>query len=781
LRARLAHGELPIAETISILRDVARALEYAHSQGIAHRDIKPDNVLIAGTSAVVADLGVAKALVAARTDGSEPEHPDEFRHMTLTTAGVALGTPAYMAPEQAAGDPATDTRADIYSFGVVAYEMLAGQPPFAGRSVPGILAAHVTEVPRPITSVRPSTPAPLAELVARCLEKRPGDRPQSTRELARALDAIAITADASRPFISSKRVSASRVVWFVAALAVVAGGIAAYLKLHEASPGNVLRVSLSAPGALTPQISATVSPNGKQVAFVAADSAGKAVLWVRELDQLDAKAIPGTQRAAHPFWSPDGRSIGFIADNQIKRVELSGGQPQAITPTGTRMGPAWGSTDSIVFTPRYDEFAVVSAAGGAVRTVMKADARRGEVVFGWPRFLPDGRHFIYFSSNRFPDSTGIYVASLGSSEKKFILRNDLQAWYAPPGYLVFARDETIMAQPFDARRLELSGQAMPVAEGVWSIRGAARASFSVSDNGVLAYVNATLWNAELDWFDRTGRPLGSVGPAVRREGLTPQISPDGRRVAVARGEFLGAAFYVLGTSGEAARRLTFASDGIGAPVWSNDGRRVMLTTGSRLLLKDVDSGTEQVVMDSMPDALLDWSRDGRFAVFEHVGSRTHLWVAQFGRDTSVAPFITTAYNETQGQISPNGHWIAYTSNESGRDEVYVQSFPVAGRKQQVSIDGGVMPRWRRDGRELFYLAANQFLTAVPIGDPTSLTLGRPAPLFRTRLVVEGSESTGLPTTYDVSGDGQRFLLRYRPTDPGPPMTVVTNWLGALKK
>src|SRR5262249_9508433 len=214
---------------------------------------------------------------------------------------------------------------------------------------------------------------------------------------------------------------------------------------------------------------------------------------------------------------------------------------------------------------------------------------------------------------------------------------------------------------------------------------------------------------------------------------------------------------------------------------ADDGRRVMLTTGSRLVLKDVDSGIEQVVMDSVPGSLLDWSRDGRFAVFEHGGSRTHLWVAQFGRDTTAAPFITTAYNETQGQISPNGHWIAYTSNESGRDEVYVQSFPVAGRKQQLSTDGGRMPRWRRDGREVFYLAANQFLTSVPIGDPTSLTLGRPTALFRTRLVVEGSESTGLRTTYDVSADGQRFLLRYKPADPGPPMTVVTNWLAGLKK
>jgi dipeptidyl aminopeptidase/acylaminoacyl peptidase len=418
--------------------------------------------------------------------------------------------------------------------------------------------------------------------------------------------------------------------------------------------------------------------------------------------------------------------------------------------------------------------------------VIAGDESRQERV-GWPRFLPDGRQFIYFFASPNAERRGIYLGSLDSTDTRLLLNSDFRAWYAPPGYLVFLRDETLMAQPFDPKRLELHGEAKPIAQGIWSARGAAQASFSVSETGVLAYVNASLWDAQLLWLDRAGRPLGAAAPAVRYEGLTPQISPDGRRVAVARGELGIQDVWILSLGGGAPERLTFTPEADGLPVWAPDSRRLMYMTrsdvGSRVFVKDVDTGEEKVLLESTPTSLFlaDWSRDGSYVVFEHLqGASSDIWFARLGVESIIpTEFTATRFNETQSQLSPNGRWIAYTSNETGRDEVYVQSFPEPGRKRQVSSRGGAMPRWRADGRELYFLAGDQFLTAVPVVDQSSLELGAAQPLFLTKLIVQGSESSGLPTAYDVMPDGERFLLRYPPDNPEPPITVVLDWQAAL--
>jgi len=543
----------------------------------------------------------------------------------------------------------------------------------------------------------------------------------------------------------------------------------------------MLRVSISAPGAVTPQLSAAISPNGRQVAFVATGTGGP-MLWVRDLDQLEARSIPGTEHAAHAFWSPDGQSIGFIADNQIKRVDLPNGPVRTLADSALRYGPAWGPDGTILFSRRFDQLMAVSASGGPVRTILTADTARRQTSFSWPRFLPDGRHFIYHGRSERPELSGIYVGSLDSKQTKFLLHTDLRAWYAPPGYLVYPRDETLLAQTFDPVSLELHGEPTVIADGVWLARPAAQSSFSVSETGALAYVNATLWDAELSWFDRTGKPLGAVSPPVRYEGFTPRLSPDGNRIVVARGEYGKEHVVMVGAVDGTTKSLTAVPQDIeGALAWSADGHRVMYKSGGRLFVKDVARGTEQVALDGVPGYLEDWSKDGRYAVLQYVESRADLIGVRL--DGADPPFAVTKspFNETQAQISPDGRWVAYTSNETGRDEVYVQSFPVAGRKRQVSSDGGAMPRWRSDGKELFFLATNQFMTAVPVTDPSSLTFGAPVKLFRTRLVVEGSESTGLATKYDVSPHGDRFLLRYPPEDPGPPITVVINWQRALKR
>jgi Tol biopolymer transport system component len=444
------------------------------------------------------------------------------------------------------------------------------------------------------------------------------------------------------------------------------------------------------------------------------------------------------------------------------------------------MGPAWSPDGAILFNSRVDVLASVPATGGPVTTVLTADPAKGQTSLGWPRFLPDGRHFIYVAQSLRPENRGIYVASLDSKEQTFLVPSDLRAWYAPPGYLIFPRDETLVAQAFDATRLQMRGEPQPIAEGVWFARGASQASFSVSSTGALAYVNSSLWNAELSWFDRQGRPLGPVG-APDRYSMTPQLSPDGRRLAIGRGEFGLEDNWTIDLASGTPSRLTFSPVGDGIPIWAADGRRVMYSTGPNVVIKNIETGEEETVLDTDRARAADWSKDGRSVVLVHVDSDSDLWAASLDGDRKPFALTDTPYNEAQPQLSPDGKWVAYTANETGRDEVYVQSFPIPGRKRQISTAGGVMPRWRRDGTELFYLAANQFITAVPIQKAGSLELGAPVPLFRTQLTVQGSESNSLPTSYDVAPDGQRFLLRYPPRDPGPSITVVLNWPAALKK
>jgi Tol biopolymer transport system component len=336
-----------------------------------------------------------------------------------------------------------------------------------------------------------------------------------------------------------------------------------------------------------------------------------------------------------------------------------------------------------------------------------------------------------------------------------------------------------MAQPFDTSRLAVHGEPVAIADGVWTAALANHASFSASENGTIAYVNATEWDRQLAWFDRGGRPLGLVGSADRSWLTTPQLSPDGQRVAVARGEEFSSDTWILDATRGTSTRLTFGAKSDAVPMWAADGHRILLQTGPRAIVRNLESGSEDVLFESAIDRVADWSRDGRFLMLSR---GTDLWVVDLAGDRRPFPFLETPTNERQAQLSPNGKWIAYTSNETGRDEVYVQRFPVPGAKYQVSQDGGAMPRWRRDGAELFFLTTRQFLTAVPIHGETSLEIGPPVSLFRTRLILQGSESSGgLVTTYDVTPDGQRFLLNGPPENPAPPMTLVFNWTLALKK
>jgi len=789
LDKRISSGPIHVEEALRIAKQIAEALEAAHEKGIIHRDLKPANIALTKNGHVkVLDFGLAKA--AADGLAVDPESPT----MTVgsTREGLILGTAAYMSPEQALGKP-VDRRTDIWAFGCVLYEMLTGRRAFGGETVTHAVAAILEREPD-WSALPPATPPRARQLLQRCLEKDPRRRLHHVADARIELEDLHAVRPPAAELPRAAPAAGQRqwrptVLVVAAAAAIVAGGAVA-LRYLTPSPltGPATRLSISASGRITPQLSAAISPEGRRVAFVSTDADGRSMMWIRALDSLQARVVPGTEDAAHPFWSPDGRSLGFIAGGKLKRVDAEGGGVQTLAETGGfRTGGAWNRGGVIIFSPAGQQLAAVPASGGPVSHLAASGI--------WPSFLPDDRHFLYWSSGSAePRSRGVYVGSLNSSVTKQLISSDFKGAYAAPGYLLFVRDETLLAQSFDADRLELRGEPTVVAEGVWGASTAAQASFSVSPTGTLAYVNATLHNMQVLAFDRSGRPQGPVTQPDRYFDVVPQLSPSGKQMAIARGPYGHESIWLFDLATSTSSRLTLNPDWSHTPVWSSDGARVIFMSGrgpgvagSRLNLKNVNGvGQDEVLLELTPPAaaaLWDWSSDGRFIVYSVVGEARRvadLWVLPLDGARKPYPFLQSAFHKTQAQIAPNGKWIAYTSYESGKDEVYVQSFPLPGSKRQISIDGGVQPRWRRDGAELFYLALNQTLMAVPIKDDGRFEAGPPVPLFRTKMLPQGSQSTWFFTAYDVTADGRRFVLNVPPEDPGPPITVVLNWMAVGK-
>jgi Tol biopolymer transport system component len=796
LQKKIGRG-LGLSELLDYAIDMASALARAHAVGIVHRDLKPSNVMITTEGvAKILDFGVAKLLYSA----DDPEMLTQTAIASRTGENLPVGSVAYMSPEQAECR-AVDARSDIFSFGAVVYEMATGSRAFPGDSTASTLASVLREEPVPIATIRDGLPADLQRVVLRCLRKDPARRFQHMDDVGVALHELNEEIDVARapspaavsargdalpssgdpaPFASTR----SRTMLIgVAPVVVVGVVIAAAWFSRSPDIGTAARLSISAPGQLTPQTSVAISPDGRRVAFVSTDPSGRSMLWIRELDSLKPRVLAGTEDAAHPFWSPDGSALGFLGGGKLKRVDVGGGGVLTLADVTARFGGSWSSNGKILFVPRVGELATVSATGGRVTTVLAWHEAL------WPFFLPDGRHFLFQGRSGRDEPRGVHVGSLDSKKTARLLTTDFKAAYADPGYVIFVRDEALLAQPFDAVRLQLSGEPTVIAEGIWVARAAAQASFSVSPARVLSYVNASLWNSQLTWVDRAGRSIGSFGKPDRYFDQVPQIAPGGSRLAIARGPFGDEDIWVMNLTGAGAARLTFDA-GTSEPAWSSDGRRVLFQSrrganGLGLYLKDSDGAGSEVAVDVVGGVghLWDWSRDGRFIVYARIGDQgaADLWVLPLAGDRKPFPFAQSAFHKTQAQISPNGRWIAYTSYESGRDEVYVQSFPAPGSRRQISAAGGVQPRWRRDGAELFYLASDQTLMAVPVRIAGAFDIGQPSPLFRSRILPQGSQSIWFDTAFDVTADGQRFLINGPPEDPGPPMTVVLNWTAALKK
>jgi eukaryotic-like serine/threonine-protein kinase len=792
LREKLRGAPLPQRKAVDYASQIARGLAAAHERGIVHRDLKPENVFITSDGrAKILDFGLAKLTQA---DGGQSQTEIPTRRMD-TDPGTVMGTVGYMAPEQVRGRK-VDHRADIFSFGAVLYEMLAGRRAFRGESAADTLSAVLREDPPPLSESNRNVAPALERLVLHCLEKDPAARFHSANDLAFALEALSGATHLSGEQATPTRALAGRgvrrrelVAWGVAGAALLAALLALVLPYLRGAPQEApaaTRFLLATPEKGEVVGAPVISPDGRRVVLVVRDVVGRQSLWLRPLDALDAQQLVGTEGGVSPFWSPDGRSIGFIAAGKLKKLDVSGGPAQTLS-DAVGVGGAWNRDGVIVFSRSTAEGLYrIPAAGGTPEPLTTLDKSRDEYAHAWPHFLPDGRHFLYVAGTSPREKSAIFLGSLDSKPPRLLLGVESSVAYAPPGYLLYALEGTLVARPFDADRLELTGEAVPVVKQIGFTIGTARAHFSVSETGTLLYrPNPAAADTQLVWFDRAGKQLGTVGAAGHYSDI--RLSPDGKRVAFQRldKEKGTSDIWLIELARGTTSRLTFDPVNDGDAVWSPDGSRVVFSSmreGLPNLYQKLSSGAggeELLLKSDEAKFATDWSPDGRHVLY-HVMSRQSydLWVLPLFGERRPEPFVRTDFQESGGRFSPDGRFVAYTSNESGRYEVYVQSFPASGGKWQVSNGGGGSPRWRRDGRELFYLSADGKLMAVEVdGSSGTFAAEVPVPLFEPRVVAISGDSP-----YDVAADGRRFLVKVPVEENAPaPVTVVLNWTADLKR
>jgi len=781
LASRLERGAVPLDEALSHGVQIAEALDKAHRKGILHGDLKPGNVMLTKTGAKLLDFGLARQLPA-----SPPQASDSATGAVLAAGAPVLGTLPYLAPEQLE-EKRADQRSDIFAFGAVLYEMLTGGRAFPADSHAGVVAAILRSNPPPIAAVVPSTPPAVDRVVATCLVKDPDERWQNAGDLARELKWIAAGGAAARPGKADSRWSGR--AWAAAAvlLALSTVGLVVLTYLRR-SPGEtgVVRTSIVLPeGLLFPGAGPlggvgrfAISPNGRRIVFVASEPEGIVRLWVRPMDSLVATPLPGTEGAASPFWSPDSRLVAFIAQGQLKTIDPSTGVPFSVTPAYNVTG-SWNRDNVIVFTPTAGSpLHAIPAKGGTPRPVTELDRVARDMLHRNAFFLPDGRHFLYVAvSAREGETTyarAVYVGSLEATEpSRMVLESGSPAAYSL-GRLVFLRDGRLVAQPFDLDRLELTGEPTPITDQV-ELVGPTSTAFSVAESGLLAYQPFSGPGSQLIWFDRAGRQLGTLGEPADYGDV--DISPDGRR-AVASVLDRGVStrdLWVFDLARGVRTRLTFDPADDVTPVWSADGTRIMFASnraGHYDIYTKIATGTgsdELVVKDESEKYPTAWSLDGRSALYWTFGGEgAMLRLLTLTKGGSATGFVGPPANP--GRLSPDGRWVAYYSNESGRSEVYVVSFPHAMNKLQLSTAGGSLPQWRGDTREVFYAGRDNKLMAARIDERAGeLTAGVPEVLFEARPV-------GPRSFFDVRPDGQRFLVNVRRSgSPSSSIAILQNW------
>ena len=798
LAERITQGPIPLDEAIPIAKQIAEALEYAHERGIVHRDLKPANINVTPEGRVkVLDFGLAKALAKDAAPAAASSSPTIT--MGATMEGVILGTAAYMSPEQARGQE-VDKRADIWSFGVVLYEMLTGRALFASATISDTLAS-VLKTELDLSALPAETPPAIRNLLSRCLER---DRKRRLRDIGDAfLEEIQPSAPASVTPVPSRRPYFWMAAVTLLSLALLLVAIVPFRQPTEPA----YQVSLMPPekAEFTAVSSETggfsLSPDGSTLAFIATQE-GKEMLWVRRLDSLAAHPLAGTESAYYPFWSPDSGFVAFFSGTQLKKIDVTGGPPLAICDAPRGHGGTWNREGVIVFSGMDRTLYRVPAAGGEPVRLTTLDAARKESSHYWPEFLPDGKHFLYLNRLTNVAKSAIWVGSIDdkpeATRRTELVSSTANAIYVPPpaspswrggaGWFLFTQGNTLLARRFDASRLQFQGEAVPVADRVDSQVSVGLAGFSASQGGLLVYNQSGFPDSRLTWTTRDGRQ----SPATPETGayLSPRLSPDGAKVAVAMIDSnANADIWQIDLAHSISTRFTFDPAPDIQPSWSPDGQQIVFASSrggpSRIYLKMSGGTADERRLEqgeaTRSDYPNDWSRGGDI-LYTVVGgsSGADLWVLPMTGNTpgKPVPFLDTPFREMQGRFSPDGKWVAYVSDESGRNEVYVRSFPGTASKSQISNNGGAEPVWRGDGRELYYLAPDGKLMAVTVKTASgAFEIEAPHLLFQPHWL----PSQTFAPSYDVTRDGQRFLGPVAVEAAAAPLTLLVNWPARLAR
>jgi serine/threonine protein kinase len=800
LADRIADGPIALDDALPIARQIAEALEAAHDHGIIHRDLKPANIKVREDGTVkVLDFGLAKALEPSTRPG-DLTHSPTMVSPAATFAGVLLGTAAYMSPEQARGK-VVDKRTDVWAFGCVLFEMLTGGKPFEGETLTDTVAAIVKNEPD-WRALPADTPPALRSLIVRCLKK---EMLQRLRDIADARFQLEeVSQDSSPgPVVLPRRNYQALSGWALSILLLGAALFFAARPSRTSPRAEVISFPVFPPEktSFAPQLNTTLnvpsfalSPDGRALVFCAEAAGARPALWVRTLDRIDVRELPGTQGAQDPMWSPDSRWIAFFAEGQLKKVPAAGGAVQVISPSTTDVrGGSWGPDDFILLGSGTNPILRVNASGGTPTPVTVVDASQLESTHRTPQVLPGGHDFLYTILSGRPDHSGVYVASLDGKTKKALVHLQTSAVYAPPGFLLFVDGDTLLGQEFDVERLATNGQPFLVADHVGRNTGYVSAvSSSLKD--AIAYAGPITQSGRLTWIDRTGRVTASA-VASEADYVDFRLSPDETRLAasVVDPKTNTVELWVTDLTRSSSTRFVGGGVVTASPLWSPDGNQLIFrstrTGVSEFFQRSAAGGgadrpvlpfgayhAAQIPAQNLIDT--DWSPDGRTVIFSTPApaSGNDLWLLPVGTPEKAVKFIASPGEDLHGNFSPDGRLVAYTSNESGRFEVYVETVPRSDRKWTVSTGGGYEPRWRADGREIYYLAEDRRLVAVVVG--AGPAFGIPQPLFQTR-VPEGV--TANRTHYVPSRDGQRFLVNTASDTPASPITIVLNWMAGLKK